>query len=417
MQQICVQRDADLCLDDVLNVRKRYGSQSEGDRIKWAVLGGGAVKFLLDADHVEGRETQNQHIHDGRQHKDLDLYLFGDENLKGLAYLPLEVFAVDNLGPLRRLNYHRVKVPKNSFFVETARGYNFGFQTPSQEDIVAVDIESERIYTVSPEFAIASRLFDTSGLRHTDEGRIDEEDAEKLYDKFRIQSREVRRLQMATPFSFLPEEFVYALPSHLRERTFEPTVAAAIKTKYRNSGLDLEQMTYNELVSLLNYSPMGFQNDINQDHFRVIVERMQDGPSNQKPGTLLAVRYLLGSLSQDLVEGAIHEYFHSGVPNPTNFRKIMIMMNAVRVCSNPLSVGSRAAQVMRKYKHQGEIVGYDGFNPLVVDVGRGLLTAPFYNVRLALFEERLKESQRVPDPVTGFSLQIGKLYSEGWMKP
>ena len=125
----------ELQLEDAENVRNRYPQTNKENRINWALACGSAAKFLLEADDTKERNIKNGYIPD-RSHKDLEIYLFGDENLKGKAKNPLDIFGVNFFGPLQTVDYSMKEEPEFSFFVEALKGYYFGFVSPKENDIV-----------------------------------------------------------------------------------------------------------------------------------------------------------------------------------------------------------------------------------------------------------------------------------------
>ena len=395
----------DLRLEDVLNIRDRYSPQKRGGEVRWVVLGGGAVKFLLEAEQVTGRAIARPDIADSRDHKDLDIYCFGNENLRGLATLPLEVFGVDNQGPLRRLDYRKMGIPKFAFFVEVGRGYNFGFQLPSQTDVTEVTIDNEQVYTVSPEFAIASRLFDTRGVRIED-GLGDEEDAKRLFERFDIDLDDLYRLRLATPFSILPSNVTENLELLLNKGVFRRIVSDCVRARYESSDVSVGELEHNALVSLLDYSPDELKDDIDPEHLSRLVE-LTDDNTGLNYETVLGIRYIIRPLAHDFVDTALinHEIGHRRDSN-----RVLKLVNSTKWEPNKLWLCSQTGQLMKQMRALAEAAKFGDVDDILIDVGRSVFETRYHNVQLAMLEHGFQEVRKADDQPQAFRDYVENLY-------
>lgn len=246
-------RTSELCLEDVLNLRKRYPQRKRGKTLNWAVACGSAVKFLLDADRVQGSIASDRSVVDDRVHKDLEIVLFTEDALKHRDKNPHDLFGVDFWGPLQDVDYDQPS-KNHGIYIEALRDHYFGFQpTPTTKDTLDVYLGGNRFTVLSPEFLIASKLFSTIGIR---EGR-DDVDVMKLLQKFKIKQDYLADLLSQTKFKeIVTREDLSNLEQEIKSGKLVEKIFDKVTKKYASSvPEDLESMPYNNWVSLLNFLP------------------------------------------------------------------------------------------------------------------------------------------------------------------
>lgn len=383
-----------LVLEDIDNIRKRYPQRNRGsDKINWVVACGGATKFLLDAYKVEGREIRDSTINDERNHKDLEIYLFGKENLRGKSRNPLDIFGLDFWGPLKRINYNKKDVPYYGFYVEVMNRYYFGFLLPQEKDVVEAKVDGRRIHTLSPEFIIASKLFSTRGIR---EG-IDDEDALKLLQKFHLDNKYLLKLVKSSKFNFLGKDEVDNLEGLLESGDFFNIITNKIRERYSNSGLEIEEMPYNCLVNLLNHNPEYFKKEINENHldwFSDVLYINDESNQDDKIRKKMNVNYLLRSLNPELIEKAINLY---DCRRREKYPIKWLMSIVHRIKDFNYGYSSELNQTIQNLKVVCKKIGIpEGFytTMYINMMTENIVLSAYHNVQLAKYSTRLEKMMR-----------------------
>lgn len=330
-------RGPGLVIDDLANIRKRYSqTDKKTGKANWAVACGGAAKFLLDANSVRGREFKNPEVTDKRRHKDLEIYLFNDNVLK-TSKNPLDLYYVEFWGPLKEVDYSQETIPAG-FYVETLRGYYFGFQLPTEKDVVQLSIGNKVPYNgLSPEFVIASKLFHTRPTREEDE-----EDSLNLLEKFCIDNQRLSELIKSTKFrDVVREDEIRHLDEFLLSGDYHEKLSERIRELYSESGLDVENMDFNCLVTLLDYKPESFR-DINEEQIDYFI-RNSHSSSKDQAETRLNLRYLLQNFSPRRVQNNLENMNHGIV-------KHLLSRSAV-------GLSSELNQVLTKFRDTATRIG------------------------------------------------------------
>jgi len=402
------QEPSELNLEDVLNLRRRHPQkQREQPNVQWAIAGGGAVKFLLEATEVAGREIKDSSVQDKRHHKDLEVYLFGEENFHGRVHYPLDLFGVDSQGPLQRINYTAETVPAFGFFIEAMKEFYYGFMNPTEKDIVSLSVEGHSVYSLSPEFLLASKIFHTSGIR---EG-IDDEDAIQLAAKFQLDEKYLSQLLKNTQFSFLEEGIIGNIEELLRGKELYSIVSEEVKKRYASSGLDVEKLTYNGLVSLLDFDPEYFQ----MGKYRAkVMEILGSDLPTDSPDTLLYNHYLFKNVSDEWLERVGSELEQR---NDEPLYRLLKIVNGMR--EKKLSVGcpAQVSQLVRRCTAAATSTGAPPAlrDSIILNITESLACSEFINVRMAAYSQGLDQLARSSRAETGFFSYYTQLREEGWI--
>ena len=197
-----------LDLEDVLRLARTFPREGADGSPNWAVAGGGAVQFLLDAEKVNGKTVslERRRLACDREHKDLDVSVFHPEASRFRIDHPHEIICMMYRGKFERLNYRSpVAGYRAGFFIELMTDSHFGFLPPTRRDVVHLDVDGENIWTLSPEYITASKYFHLWPVRQED--ALDVRNLRKVYD---LDWDRIRELVQQTPLAFLdPAELRY----------------------------------------------------------------------------------------------------------------------------------------------------------------------------------------------------------------
>ena len=404
----------ELQLEDAENVRNRYPQTNKENRINWALACGSAAKFLLEADDTKERNIKNGYIPD-RSHKDLEIYLFGDENLKGKAKNPLDIFGVNFFGPLQTVDYSMKEEPEFSFFVEALKGYYFGFVSPKENDIVQLKLDNKKFYSLSPEFIIASKLFSTKGIR---EG-VDDKDSLNLLRKFDTDNKYLTDLIKTTKYNFIGEDEVNNLEELLKSGDFFKIVTNNIKAQYSKSGLDIEEMPYNCLVSLLDYLPEYFivsrqSNKKLNEHLNWFIENLYlkycSEPKTAKTNTM----YLIQNFNPDYIDKIIHN-MNRGDKDEENLRLLKLITAVIRFKPGNVSEVNKILTRLSDIINMQEIPPEESSN-IFFSIAESMIYTPFINVKQAKYSAELDKIILSKNTNEEFYNFIDKLKSDRWIK-
>jgi len=212
-----------LSLDDVDNLKKRF-PMATPEAINWVVAGGGAVKFLLTANFVHRHGNNLPFVESLRDHKDLDIYVFQSENSCWKIRYPLEIIGTFWGNTYKQFNYNERDIDFSQFFIELLTAYYYGFPIPElQQDTTSLLIDDNHLFTLTPEYLIASRLFNARGIRKG----IDDVDVKALIGKFHIDVSRIHQIVKKGSFPFFTEEMIREI---LQSGNFT-SIDAEIKTR------------------------------------------------------------------------------------------------------------------------------------------------------------------------------------------
>lgn len=190
---------------DIDNLKRHFPPQDPSGRPNWAVAGGGAVKYLLTAQRIEGvRSGYGSPVEDDRIHKDLDVAVFNPRPAKLRIVYPHEIFRCEFHGTPRRCNYREAEANPTGFYFELFTGYHFGFVPPRVEDAVLCRSWDEAVWVLRPEYIIASRLFALAPVRPG----IDDRDVRRLCARFEIDALKVLGYVAESAYGFIPPDEV-----------------------------------------------------------------------------------------------------------------------------------------------------------------------------------------------------------------
>jgi hypothetical protein len=247
-----------LDMDDIRNVERRFPMITPDGRICWAVAGGGATKFLLESHCVVGYEINDKNVRDVRIHKDLDISVFLPEQCQLRLVYPHEIYRTVFCSPPKRCNYKTKKQNYTGFFVELLTDWFFGFPPPAPKDTAKVYLPEAVVYTLSPEYVIASRLFDISPPRKG----VDDEDVLRLRAKFVLDEELIVRTVQRGVFGFLSEPTLTEIVHEGNEVLLDCLMKNEIKTRFPNI-LATIPLTSDMARRLLLFCP----GDLNTDRF------------------------------------------------------------------------------------------------------------------------------------------------------
>ncbi len=390
-----------LGLKDFENVRHRYPQKPYGE-LGWVVACGAASKFMLDADEIKERETRNHEIRDARKHKDLEIYLFGEEGLKGSSRYPLEIFGVDFWGPLHELDYSEAHAPNHWFYVEALKEYYYGFRLPSSDDIVTLKMDNKRILSLSPEFIVASKLFHTRGVRKG----VDDTDALNLMKKFHLDREYLLQLVADSKFAFVGSDVIANLERLLESGELFSTLSKMIRKRYSKSRLDIGKMGYNSLASLLDYSPKSLGVDeLKEMYITGVIAKppLQEDVAQQ---TELALTYALQHL-----------------PAPAYSDEAYMLAKGVvyRSLSDPhgtIGVTSEMNRVLTKLdKTMGNLgLPQELRDDISLKIAKSIIGSLYANVKLARYSTEIEKMSQANNLDKEFSSFIKNLMNTGWIK-
>lgn len=229
----------------IRRITKMVPQVEQGD-INYIIAGGGSVMLLLEAAEVENYELTKQRSKHKRRHKDLELYMFkpvfGDN--------PHDLLALDE-GKLHYLDYTEEPPIGVDLMVEVLNRSYFDFLTPGIDDTTEILTSSGKTFeTLRPEFVIASKLFSANGLRQG----IDDLDSLALMRRFRLDGDYMDSLIRESEFGKV-FEYDEDLVDLVETGKFKNMVSEKIDRIYEGQVPEIRNLTYNEKVSVLRYTP------------------------------------------------------------------------------------------------------------------------------------------------------------------
>lgn len=254
----------ELSIRDVFNVARCFRRQYSDRLPDWAVGGGGAVKFLIEALSVIGSKTRNPPIDDTRSHKDLDIVVFDPAGSSKYLEHPLEIYHTYNWGPLVRCKYRLHEIPKWEFFVEMMTDYYNGFTPPHREETTFVTTrERECLWTLSPEYIIVSRLFHTRVIR----SGIDDSDAKLLQDRFDLELEKIMVVVRRSNLAFLSEDCVMQAVFGKNYHDLEVAIEREAGERFGSVSDEFSQSFLSR--GLLAFSPSFFEQQMVREKFEL----------------------------------------------------------------------------------------------------------------------------------------------------
>ncbi|MBI4138944.1 hypothetical protein HY479_02225 [Candidatus Uhrbacteria bacterium] len=312
-------RIGNLCLEDVKNIERQFPALTpDGDQC-WAVAGGGATKFLLEARKAVGYDFQDETVEDVRRHKDLDISVFRPEMSKLRIEHPHEIFRAEFWKTPKRCNYRKENPNYTGFFIEMLTDWYFGFPPPILEETVKVYLPEAVVYTLVPEYIIASRLFDISPPR---EG-IDDEDSRRLQAKFFLNEERIVRAAQRSVFGFMPESLLVEFIREKKEDLISQTIIAEVCNRFPMV-YEALPVTSHIARCLLLFRPDDLRNQRFTQAIRLADELLDGKPSwknssalytmlimlvyGQSYGLSQAIKKSVGSLMEIYAGHAHHRY-------------------------------------------------------------------------------------------------------------
>ncbi|GEM_PF-5222466 len=193
---------ASLELTDIWNLKQQFTVNANTSTPDYAIAGGGAVKVLLAAETIRGYAPKLAPMESQRQHKDLDVYVFEPRTCRLTLFYPHEIYSGEEHGRFRRCKY-RAAPEETAFFIELMTGYYFGFPPPCPTDATVCNLEKQNVWTLTPEYLVASRFFSTQPLR-----AVDITDVLGLRQRFDLNRQSIREIVSHSALGFLPPELV-----------------------------------------------------------------------------------------------------------------------------------------------------------------------------------------------------------------
>ncbi len=232
---------------DLLNLLKWFPMEMHGTGPNWVVGGGVAVELLVQAEEVNGRVVHPQFPCERREHKDLDVYVFNASPARFRLEHPHELYRTWCFGRPERCDYQSDEVG-NGFFIELLSGAFFGCPPPTVEDTVWIRVGKRRVWTLSPEYIIATRCFSTGSIRED----TDDVDVTNLVRRLSLQPDRLISIVRQGLFHFLsPEEVMNAIDireSPVTEYRMQDAIHAELERRF---GDDYDLIPYEGRRSLL----------------------------------------------------------------------------------------------------------------------------------------------------------------------
>ncbi len=220
-----------LCEKDIKNLIKYFpsGSGHSPASANWAVIGGGATKFLLEAEWVGGAKVFRPPRASPRTHKDLDIYAFKPGACKIPLDRPHEILRVLFWKRPKKYDYRERDPNQLCFCIEVLRGSTcFGFPPPRRRDIVHVRMSSGlSCWAVRPEYIVATRLFSHLPVREEDLV-----DVEQLRQRFTLNVDVLVEIVRRGPFQCLPEDELRHLCERLSTKDIEAAAKAIVESRF-----------------------------------------------------------------------------------------------------------------------------------------------------------------------------------------
>lgn len=243
----------ELCYDDIANVAQHFPMQAPDGSVCWAVAGGGAVKFLLEANAVANYQILVGRGFPQRHHKDLDIAVFQPAYCQRRLKRPLEIFWTAYWGPLQRYNYSVRKPFMTGFCVEMLTGYYYSFPPPLPTEIVYVETPEGSLWTLTPEYIIASRLFHTREIRD----EIDDRDVRSLRTRFALDTNKIAAVVGRSACAFIPPMTIEQAVMRDEYRGVERAITEEIMQQFSHlatsklfNGGDIPPLIHRSLIGL-----------------------------------------------------------------------------------------------------------------------------------------------------------------------
>ncbi|MEM3126803.1 MAG: hypothetical protein QW331_01910 [Candidatus Woesearchaeota archaeon] len=254
--------------EDMFSLPRLYPQVSDSN---WASGGGLAVYYAVSAERCENRQKKKSYnlsktLYDKREFKDFDIVIFtgtpfGFVNKQlpriSAAYRDGGIVEVDVMRFLKerpRWNYDFEEFCwrnyKGGVSGDVMRGTYFGFHiVPTEKDSIIVVKDKVEHRVLSPEFLIASKLFNTGGMNCNDIT-----DIMQLFAAYHIKKEKIWEYLQETPFKeVLNEEDVASLSKSIPKGELFERIKERIKKIYGDVPIIYTQnIPYSDLVALLD---------------------------------------------------------------------------------------------------------------------------------------------------------------------
>ncbi len=246
-----------LGFEDIENLSKYFPPTTPSGQVCWAVSGGGAVKFLIEANEVVGRKTVGWPNKHSRDHKDLDVAVFFPDHSRLKLERPHEIYRVCFWEKPVRCDY-RTEAVQTGFYIELLTDYNFGFPPPTAAEIVLAHGDDGDVYCLSPEYIVASRLFHP----RTPRPDIDDQDVANLKARFELDLDLVVAAVARSHYSFLSRDRVNELALGNRYQEITQDIDDELKRRF----ISLPESCLNGGLPYIRRSLLCFkQGDLNRE--------------------------------------------------------------------------------------------------------------------------------------------------------
>lgn len=189
-----------LSFRDIENLKSHFPDENPSGRPNWAIAGGGAVMCLLEAPSIDGLDTPYGNPDpDQRGHKDMDVAVFSPHAAKLKIVYPHELYRCEFFRKPRRCNYREQEANPTGFYFELFTDYHFGFVPPSAADAVRCRCGEGSVWSLCPEYVIASRIFGLAPIRPG----VDDRDIDALGRRFHLDPARLDAYVARSHYSFL----------------------------------------------------------------------------------------------------------------------------------------------------------------------------------------------------------------------
>ncbi|MFC1697784.1 hypothetical protein ACFL1H_05600 [Nanoarchaeota archaeon] len=372
-KQVTIQTTSDgtpiLNDEDIDNVKKRY-PQNSHENINYAFACGTASYILLQANKVEGYKLKDINPIEDRNHKDIELFAFNNY-FKYLNPNPLDVCGYTYYGPIKQCNYNILDYYKYGIFVEMLNNFYFDYVVPTKDDITVATIKRKKFNVIKPEFLIASKIFNSDGIR---EG-TDDFDTKALLKKFDINYKYLREIIKKSDFNKIWPFQIINLDDEMDNDLF-PTIKNKIIDLYKDVCPFIKKLDYNHLTTLLKFEPESLKLFYKNKQHKYRYMKKFDNPKQNNLYNLSSFYLKDHMLKNDRVE-ALYDGRIKELASSTN--------------DNGLRAVIAIRQIMDLYKRY---LPPDAPNSLMIDraldVGKQVFGHPFLNVKTAQLKHELE---------------------------
>lgn len=229
---------------DLKNLSRHFPMMGAAGMPNWVLGGGVGVAALIEADQVEGYVPRDVSL-EGREHKDLDVYVFEPLAARLMLEHPHEIYCARNFRRPIRCVYHDHDSCMQGFCFELLQGYYFGFPPPERRDVVAVRREGETLWSLSPEYIIASRCFSHAPLREQE----DAGDVGSLRRRLPVKEARLASIVRRSHMGHLSANAITELScAPYREQKFHDAIAPELVRRHSERVLELPSEIWRALL-------------------------------------------------------------------------------------------------------------------------------------------------------------------------